>query len=59
MFTLSEEITHFNSWVGGGDDAVIWNARNTMLEDEFGIYDADNGLYLASILTRKIQARKY
>ncbi len=59
MFTLSEEVTSFNSWVGGSDDAVIWNTQSTMLEDEFGIYDADKGLYLASILTRKIQARKY
>ncbi|NOX93266.1 MAG: hypothetical protein GXP18_12695 [Gammaproteobacteria bacterium] len=59
MFTLSDEVKNFNSWVGGSDDAYIWNVQSTMLEDGFGIYDADNGLYLASILVRKIQAKKY
>ncbi len=59
MFTLSEEVANFTSWVGGSDDAFIWNTQSIMLEDEFGIYDVDNGLYLASILTRKIQAIKY
>jgi len=59
MFTLSEEVTSFNSWVGGSDDAFIWNDQSTMLEDGFGIYDADNGLYLAAVLTRKIEAKKY
>ncbi len=59
MFTLSEEVESFNTWVGGSDDAYIWNVQSTMLEDEFGIYDADNGLYLASILVRRIQAKKY
>ena len=41
MFTLSEEVESFNAWVGGSDDAYIWNAQHTMLEDEFGIYDVD------------------
>ncbi|VAW89580.1 hypothetical protein MNBD_GAMMA17-816 [hydrothermal vent metagenome] len=59
MFTLSEEVEHFDAWVGGSDDANIWNVQSTMLEDEFGIYDADNGIYLASFLTRKIQAIKF
>jgi len=59
MFTLSEEVKSFNSWIGGSDDAYIWNAQHTMLEDGFGIYDADDGLYLASILARKIQAKKH
>jgi len=58
-FTLSEEVKSFNSWVGGSDDAYIWNVQHTMLEDGFGIYDADDGLYLASILVKKIQARKH
>ncbi len=59
MFTLSEEVKSFNSWVIGSDDALIWNVQHTMLEDEFGIYDVDDGLYLASILVREIQAKKY
>ncbi len=59
MFTLSKEVESFTTWVGGSDDAYIWNAQHTMLEDGFGIYDADDGLYLASFLTRKIQAKKY
>ena len=59
MFTLSEEVKSFNSWVGGSDDAYIWNIQHTMLEDGFGIYDADDGLYLASILARKIHAVKH
>lgn len=58
-FTLSEEVKRFNSWVGGSDDAYIWNVQHTMLEDRFGIYNADEGRYLASILARKIQATKY
>lgn len=58
QFTLSEEVKSFTSWVGGSDDAYIWNVQHTMLEDGFGIYDADDGLYLASALVRTIKAIK-
>ncbi len=56
-FTLSEKVDEFDVWVGGSDDAVIWNDQHTMIEDEFGIYDGTDEVYLASFLTRKIKAK--
>ncbi len=51
-FVLSQEIRNFDVWVGGSDDANIWNDGNAMVENEFGIYDATQSKYLASFMTR-------
>ena len=51
-FVLTHEVKNFDIWVGGSDDANIWNDSNKMLEDEFGIYDATQNKYLASFTTR-------
>ena len=57
-FTLNKEINHFVYWIGGSDDANIWNVGNVMLEDNYGIYDASIGEYLATFMTRKVRAIK-
>jgi len=57
-FTLNAEIKEFDTWVGGSDDAVIWNDHHTMLEDNYGIYDADDGQYVATFLSRTIRATR-
>ncbi len=57
-FTLNQEIGQFVYWVGGSDDTNIWNNENVMLEDNYGIYDASIGEYLATFVTRKVNAHK-
>lgn len=57
-FTLNTEIKSFDTWVGGSDDAVIWNDHHTMLEDSYGIFDANDGQYVATFLSRTIVAKK-
>lgn len=57
-FTLSKKVKDFTVWVAGSDDAYIWNAQHLMLEDKFGIYNADEGLYLASFLRRGVRANR-
>lgn len=57
-FTLDREVAEFIYWVGGSDDTNIWNSGNVMLEDNYGIYDASIGEYLATFMTRKVKALK-
>lgn len=57
-FTLNTEIKVFDTWIGGSDDAVIWNDRHTMLEDSYGIFDANDSQYVATFLARTIVAKK-
>ncbi len=57
-FTLDQAITDFNYWVGGSDDAKIWDDSHIMLEDSYGIYDATDEIYLATFLTRSLKAKK-
>lgn len=57
-FTLNKEIKQFPYWVGGSDDTTIWNDNSVMLEDEYGHYDATQGKYLGTFITRSIKARK-
>ncbi len=57
-FTLDRAISDFEYWVGGSDDAKIWDDTHIMLEDNYGIYDATDGAYLATFLTRSLKARK-
>lgn len=57
-FTLDREVTHFSSWAGGSDDAIIWVDSHKMLEDEFGIYDATEGAYLATLTERPAHPRR-
>lgn len=54
-FTADQKLAEVNFWVGGSDDANIWNDPNIMLEDSFGIYDATQKKYLASFFERKVQ----
>lgn len=57
-FTLDQEVTKFQYWIGGSDDTTIWNDAHTMTEDAFGIYDATDEKYLATFLTREVTAKK-
>ncbi len=57
-FKLDQEITDFEYWVGGSDDAYIWNDEHIMLEDSYGIYDATDETYMATFLTRSLKAKK-
>ncbi len=65
-FTLNQEITQFSYWIGGSDDTNIWNEDGdnyVMVEDDYGIYEIpiqapDNGQYLATFLTRTVNAIK-
>jgi len=57
-FTLNKEIKAFNVWVGGSDDASIWDEAHVMAEDQFGIYDATLEKYTATLLDRSIHAKK-
>jgi hypothetical protein len=54
-FTLNQELTQLQYWVGGSDDTVIWNSAHIMVEDEYGIYDATDGAYLATFITKETQ----
>jgi len=55
-FTLDKEVTEFMFWVGGSDDAFIWDDSSVMIEDDFGIYDATRGEYLATFSIRTVKA---
>jgi len=56
-FTLNKEIKEFNVWIGGSDDASIWDENHVMAEDQFGIYDATLEKYTSTLLERPIQAK--
>jgi len=56
-FTADKLITPMSFWVGGSDDAVIWDDTHTMLEDEFGIFDATLGTYVAPFFERPVMAK--
>jgi len=57
IFTANKKLDHVNVWIGGSDDANIWNDNHVMAEDAFGIYDATDQQYLATFLTRKVTVR--
>ncbi len=57
FFTLNKEVKEFKVWIGGSDDASIWDETHVMAEDQFGIYDATLEKYTATLLERPIQAK--
>lgn len=57
-FTLNREVSGFNVWAGGSDDATIWVDGHEMVEDEFGIFDATDGEYLATLTERTADAKQ-
>ena len=56
-FTLNKEVKKFRVWMGGSDDASIWNEAHVMAEDQFGIYNATLEKYTSTMLERSIQAK--
>ncbi len=64
-FTLNKEIKHFQYWIGGSDDNIIWIEDNDgiSLEDAYGIFYATTSttkksVYLATFLTRSLTAEQ-